>query len=175
MLFFWSLSSDDSSFVHCHVIIPNKEIFSYSLSRDNSFFGRLLQKVVKLCYSDSFLQKTTQQLDGSCNDTSHTQILCKLFKNCRFSCASTYEKYIVNKDYWIAHHDDKLCFVPNCKYHILLIVDIDELLQKLEAFRFTYEHVHCLYTQFKYRFSDKNIAKTGQLFDNVQRTVYLHK
>ena len=29
----------------------------------------------------------------------------------------------------------------------------------------------CLYTLFKYRFSGKVIAKSGQLFDNVQRAV----
>ena len=29
----------------------------------------------------------------------------------------------------------------------------------------------CLYTLFKYRFSGKVIAKSGQVFDNVQRAV----
>ena len=29
----------------------------------------------------------------------------------------------------------------------------------------------CLYTFFKYRFSGKDIAKSGQVFDNVQRAV----
>ena len=31
--------------------------------------------------------------------------------------------------------------------------------------------MYCLYTLFKYRFSGKVIAKSGQVFDNVQRAV----
>ena len=42
---------------------------------------------------------------------------------------------------------------------------------KLDTFCFTYQHVDCLYTLFRYRFSGKVIAKSGQLFDNVQRAV----
>ena len=37
----------------------------------------------------------------------------------------------------------------------------------MDTFRFTYQHVDCLYTLFKYRFSGKDIAKSGQVFDNV--------
>ena len=41
--------------------------------------------------------------------------------------------------------------------------------KKLHTFCFTYQHLDCLYTLFKYRFSEKVIAKSGQVFDNVQR------
>ena len=41
----------------------------------------------------------------------------------------------------------------------------------MDRFCFTYQHVDCLYTLFKYRFSGKVIAKSGQMFDNVQRAV----
>ena len=58
-----------------------------------------------------------------------------------------------------------------CKYHILLIGNVEELLKKLNTFCFTYQHVDCLYTLFKYRFSRKVSAKSGQEFDNVQRAV----
>ena len=88
-----------------------------------------------------------------------------------FISAKTYEKYIVCKDYCIAHHDDKTCFLPACKYHILLLGDVEELLKKLDSFCFTYHHVDCLYTLFKYRFSGKVFAKSGQVFDNLQRAV----
>ena len=44
-------------------------------------------------------------------------------------------------------------------------------MKKLDTFCFTYQHVDCLYTLFKYRFSGKVIAKSGQVFDNVQRAV----
>ena len=88
-----------------------------------------------------------------------------------FISASTYEKFIVCKDYCIAHHDDKTCFLPSCKYHIVLLGNVEELLRKLDTFCFTYQHVDCLYTLFKYRFSGKFTTKSGQVLDNVQRAV----
>ena len=88
-----------------------------------------------------------------------------------FNSAHAYEKYIVCKDYCIAHHDDKTCFLPTCKYHIILLGNVQELLKKMDTFCFTYQHVDCLYTLFKYQFSGKVIAKSGQVFDNVQRAV----
>ena len=95
----------------------------------------------------------------------------KLSDKSLFISANTYENFIVCKDYCIAHHDDKTCFLPAFKYHILLIGNVEELLKKLDTFCFTYQHVDCLYTLFKYRFSGKVIAKRGQVFDNVQRAV----
>ena len=94
-------------------------------------------------------------------------------KNSLFIFANTYEKYIVSKEYCIARHDDKMCFLYNCRYHIL-IGNIEELLQKLDAFCFNYQHVDCLYTLFKYRFSGK-IVKSGQLFDNLLRAVHFNQ
>ena len=88
-----------------------------------------------------------------------------------FISASTYEKYIVCKDYCVAHYEDKTCFLPACKNHIILLGNVQELLKKLDSFGFTYQHVDCLYTLFKYRFSGKVFAKSGQVFDNVQRAV----
>ena len=88
-----------------------------------------------------------------------------------FMSANTYEKYIVCKDYCIAHQDEKTCFLPSCKYHILLLGKVEELLKKLDTFCFTYQHVDCLYTLFKYRFGGKVFAKRGKVFDNLQRAV----
>ena len=34
--------------------------------------------------------------------------------------ANTYKKDIVSKEYCIARHDDKMCFVPICRYHNIL-------------------------------------------------------
>ena len=88
-----------------------------------------------------------------------------------FIFANIYEKYIVCKDYCIAHHNDKTCFLPAFKYHIILLGNVEELLNKLGTICSTYQHVDCLYTLFKYRFSLKVIVKSGQIFDNVQRAV----
>ena len=88
-----------------------------------------------------------------------------------FTSAKTYEKYIVRKDYCIAHHDDKTCYLPVCKYHIILLGEVEELLHKLDSFCFTYQHVDCLYTLFKYRVSEKVISKSGNVIDDVQRAI----
>ena len=45
-----------------------------------SFFGRLVQKQLLSCFSDSFVQKTTEQSDGSCNVTSDSQLLYNFAK-----------------------------------------------------------------------------------------------
>ena len=95
----------------------------------------------------------------------------KISEKSLFISATTYEKYIVCKDYCIAHHNKKACFLTACKYHIVLLGNVQELLKKLDTFCFTYQHVNCLYTLFKYRFSGKVFAKSGQVFDNVQRAV----
>ena len=85
--------------------------------------------------------------------------------------AKTYEKYIVCKDYCITHHHNKKCFLPACKYHVVLLGETEALLHKLDTLCFTYQHVDCLYTLFKYRFNGKIIEKSGNVFDNVQRAI----
>ena len=96
-------------------------------------------------------------------------------KDSLFISANTYEKFIVSKEHCIARHDDKLCFLPNCRYHIILIGNIKELLQKLDAFCINYQHVDCLYTLFKYSFIGKIVIKSGQVFDNLQRAVLFNQ
>ena len=88
-----------------------------------------------------------------------------------FFSATTYENYIVCKDYCIAHDDDKTCFLPAGEYQIITLGEVEELLHKLDTFCFTYQHVDCLYTPFKYRFKRKKIARCGNLFDNVKRAI----
>ena len=79
-----------------------------------------------------------------------------------FISANTYENYIVCKKYCIAHHNDKTCFLPACKNHIVLLGNVQELLKRLDTFCFTYQHVDCLYTLFKYRFSGKVIQRVDK-------------
>ena len=65
-------------------------------------------------------------------------------------------------DYFVDFHNDKTCFVSNGKLHILLLGNVEELLEKLDTFCFTYQHVDCLYTLFKYRF-------IGRLLQRVEK------
>ena len=93
-------------------------------------------------------------------------------EKCLFISSNTYKNYIVCNDYCVAFHNDKTCFVSNCKFHIILLGNVEEeLLKKLDSFCVTYQHVDCLYTLFKYQFRGKNFAKIGQVFDDVQRAV----
>ena len=96
-------------------------------------------------------------------------------KNSLLIFANTYEIYILSKEYCIARHDDKMFFLLNCRYHIILVGNIKDLLQKLDAFCFNYQHVDCLYTLFKDRFSGKIVVKSGQLLDNLQRAVHFNQ
>ena len=62
-------------------------------------------------------------------------------------------------------------FFIRCKYHIIILGSIEQVLKKLDTFCSTYQHVDCVHTLFKYRFSVKFIANSGQVFDNVQQEV----
>ena len=117
-----------------------------------SFFARFVQKVKVSCFSDSFVQKTTQRKGASAEGSLRKgaegvrqggkmaavilQVISSFYtnysKNSLFISANTYEKFIVSKEYCIARHDDRMCFLPNCRYHIILIGNIKELLQKLD-------------------------------------------
>ena len=81
----------------------------------------------------------------------------------------------MGKEYCFARHDDKTCFLHNCRYHIFLIGNIKKLLQKLDASFFNYQHVDYVYTLFKHLFTGKIVAKSGQLFDTLQREVHFNQ
>ena len=99
----------------------------------------------------------------------------KLQRNFCLFLKKTYERHIVCKDYCIAHHGDKTCFLPACKYHIIVLGGIEELLHNLDTLCFTYQRVDCLYTLFKYQFSGKFNASSGNVFDNVQRAIVFNQ
>ena len=68
----------------------------------------------------------------------------------------------MSKGYFFAPHDYKMCFIPNCRFHIVLIGNVEDLLQKMDAFWFTYEDVACLYTLHKNQFIDRNDVKKSR-------------
>ena len=122
-------------------------------------------------FSDSFCHFLSQIQMAAIMLQSIPSFYAKISEKSLFISATKYEKYIVCKDYCIAHHNEKTCFLPACKYHIVLLGNVQELLKKLDSFCFTYQHVDCLYTLFKYRFKGKVIGKSGPVFENVQRAV----
>ena len=70
-------------------------------------------------------------------------------KNSLFISANTYKRYVLSKEYCFASHDDKMCFLLNWRYHIILIGNIEDLLQKLDAICVNYQYVD---TPLKYTF-----------------------
>ena len=88
-----------------------------------------------------------------------------------------YEKFLVCRDNCVAAHDPAFCFLKNCKFHLLVIADkdLDDLLVKLDRVCFTYQHVDCFYTLFKFRFSGNVLEKNGEIFDSVERAVSFNK
>ena len=115
----------------------------------------------------------TQKSDGSCNVTSDCQLLYKVFKKqpplfCKHIC----KKHIASKECWFDCHDDNMCFLPNYRNHNILLGDIKDLLQTMDAFCFIYQQVDYLYTLIKNQFSGRIVVNSGQLFDNLQRAVH---
>ena len=51
----------------------------------------------------------------------------------------------------------------------------NDLLVKLDGVCFTYQHVDCFYTFFKFRFSGNVLEKKGEIFDSVERAVLINK
>ena len=66
------------------------------------------------------------------------------------------------------------CVFPNGRFYILLLGNVEALLLRLEPLWFTYQHVDCLSTVFKNRFSGNFVVKKGQVFDNVETAVYFN-
>ena len=90
-------------------------------------------------FSDSFCHFLSQDKGASADGKMAAIMLqsilsfyAKFSEKILFISATTYEKYIVSKDYCIAHHNEKTCFLPTCKYHIVLLGNVQELLKKLD-------------------------------------------
>ena len=132
----------------------------WSLSRDISIYGTSLifwwvctESNCILFFQIDFVNsyRSIQMADIMLQTTP--SFYTKFSEKRLFISANTYEKHIVCKDYCIAHHDNETCFITACKYHIILLGNVEELLKKLDAFCSTHQHVDCLYTLFNCRFS----------------------
>ena len=160
---------------HCHLTFPYKEIQSFFANCHVPFpdiellsiFGRFVQKIVLFSFADSFVQKTTQQPDGSCNVTSVSQLLFKVFKKQPFFCKDIRKLFCEQRILHCASWCRKVLFTQ-LQISQFLLGNVEKLLQKLDPF----QHMDCLYTLFKYGFSGKIVVKSSQVFDNVQRAVW---
>ena len=82
-----------------------------------------------------------------------------------------YEKFIVTQDYCVSNHSS-FCPEENCKFHLVLIGSLlDQILQRLDKYHFTYQIVDCIYTLYKYRFYFNIISSRGEVFNHLNRAV----
>ena len=83
-----------------------------------------------------------------------------------------YEKPIVTQENCVSKHSS---FGPvrNCKFNLVLIgSSLNQILQRLEKYHFTYEIVDCIYTLYKYRFCSNFISSSrGEVFNELIRAV----
>ena len=76
-----------------------------------------------------------------------------------------YEKFIVTQDYCVSNHS-------NCKFHLILIgSSLDQILQKLDKYHFTYQIVDCIYTLYKHRFYFNIFSSRSEVFNQLNRAV----
>ena len=62
--------------------------------------------------------------------------------------------------------------MENCKFHLVLIGSLlDQILQRLDKYHFTYQNVDCKYTLYKYRFYFNIISSRGDVFNQLNRAV----
>ena len=82
-----------------------------------------------------------------------------------------YEKIIVTQDYCVSNHSS-FCPVENCKFSLVLIgSSLDQILQRLDKYHFTYQIVDCIYTLYKFKFFFNNISSRGEVFNQLNCAV----
>ena len=125
----------------------------------------------KLLLSNSFCQFLSQHSDGSHYVQAILSFHTKFEKKVSLFLQIHLKKTLFVKTTASLITRTRCGFLPACKFYILLLGNFEELPKNLDTFSFTYQHVDCLCTFFKYRFNGKVIAKSGQVFDSGQRAV----
>ena len=71
----------------------------------------------------------------------------------------------------VSNHSS-FCPVENCKFHLVLIgSSLDQILQRLDKYHFTYQIVDCIYTLYKFKFYFNNISSRGEVFNQLNCAV----
>ena len=128
-------------------------------------------QVMELLYKQFNVDKIHfQQVigDGICYVSSISHFVFGL--QCKIS-ENFYEKFFVTQDYCVSNHSS-FCPVENCKFHLVLIgSSLDQILQRLDKYHFTYQIVDCIYTLYKYRFYFNIISSRDEVFNQLNRAV----
>ena len=125
-----------SFFGPCHVTFPFKEFFSFFGYCGVTFpymapffFSRFVQNVKYLVFEVQLMRKRLINQMVAVLLQVITSFFTTYSKNSLFISANTDEKYNVSEECCFARHDDRICFLHICRYHIILIGNIKELLQ----------------------------------------------
>ena len=101
------------------------------------------------------------------------QVLPSYFNNLSSKCLfisisiETFTQYLVTEQYCVARHNN-FCPIENCKSHIILISDsVEDILEKLDNYFYTYQTVDCLYTLFKHQFYNTLVVRKGNVFNQL--------
>ena len=82
-----------------------------------------------------------------------------------------YEKFIVTQDYCVSNHSS-FCSVEMFKFHLVLIgSSLDQILQRLDKYHFTFQIVDCICILYKYRLYSHIISSRGEVFNQLNRAV----
>ena len=78
-----------------------------------------------------------------------------------------YEKLVVTRDYCVFNHSS-FCPVENCKLHLVLFGSVlNQILQRLDKYHFTYQIVDCFHTLYKHRLFRNVVSSKGEDFNHV--------
>ena len=79
-------------------------------------------------------------------------------------------KFIVTQGYCLSNHSS-ICPVESCKFHLVLIgSSLDQILQRLDKYHFTYQIVDSIYTINKHNF----FSSKGEVFNQLNHAVELN-
>ena len=92
-----------------------------------SFFGKIVQKQPNFVFQNRLFRRRVNNQIAAVMLQLIPKIYAMYSINSLFISANTYEEHIASRNYSIVYHDDKMRFLTNCRYHILLKGDIEEL------------------------------------------------
>ena len=110
LFLFWSLSGD------------------FSINMESlSFLPSLYKKVIVFCFFRFICWENGSTITWQQKCYTRFPAFLQCFQRTASSLLHTYRKHIKSKKYCNAWHNDKRCFLPNFRYHISLLSNVEEL------------------------------------------------
>ena len=94
-----------------------------------------------------------------------------MFENYSFFSTITHKKDNVTLDYSSAHHDDQMCFIPNCRYHFFYWQGLKECCENWTHSAAATNSWLSLYTTLV-SIQWQIVAKNGKVYDIASEVIY---